>query len=139
MFRKLYHDKGLLISNKEQLNILDTKKENDLIIHVTDSLPVSLKEEFNAVVHNSNRTAITCNHTATHLLHFVLKKVLGYHVEQKGSMVSDKYLRFDFSHFSKLTDELLNLIENMVNELIRNNLSLEEKVDLIAQHLELAI
>jgi len=120
-------DTGLLISNKEQLNILDTKKENDLIIHVTDALPVSLKEEFNAVVHNSNRTAITCNHTATHLLHFALKKVLGNHVEQKGSMVSDKYLRFDFSHFSKLTDEQLNLIENMVNELIRNNLSLEEK------------
>lgn len=121
-------DRGYLIDvagNKTQ--VLSTKKENNEIIHLTNSLPSNLKEHFTAVVDQEKRRQTTSNHTATHLLHQALRSILGTHVEQKGSAVNEKYLRFDFSHFSKLTPEELNTVENFVNDRIAENIPLEEK------------
>jgi alanyl-tRNA synthetase len=106
--------------------ILDTKKENNVIIHFTKNLPKHINESFIAVVDAKQRHRTECNHTATHLLHQALREVLGTHVEQKGSAVHSKYLRFDFSHFSKLTVEELRDVENFVNRRIEGKLSLEE-------------
>ena len=121
-------DKGYLeASNGEVVYIVDTKKENNLIVHFSKNLPRKPKESFKAVVDNKQRSRSASNHSATHLLHQALRKVLGTHVEQKGSMVHSGSLRFDFSHFSKLTDEELLEVQDFVNARIKEELPLEEK------------
>lgn len=120
-------DTGFLEANGKKTYITDTQKENNLIIHFTDKLPEDVSAVFHAVVDGSRRKQITNNHSATHLLHSALKRVLGSHVNQKGSLVNEEQTRFDFSHFAKVTDEELAAIEKMVNEKIRENISLNEK------------
>jgi alanyl-tRNA synthetase len=105
-----------------ELKILDTKKENDLIIHVAERLPEVLEGNVTAVVDATRRKHTAMHHSATHLLHAALRKILGTHVAQKGSLVAPDYLRFDFSHFSKVTDNELQQIESLVNEKIRENI-----------------
>ena len=112
-------DSGLLKNDKEKISIIDTKKENNLIIHLTKQLPQDVNATFLAEVNTNRRHNIERNHTATHLLHFALRKILGSHVEQKGSYVDDKRLRFDFSHPSKLSQEELKQAEQVVNAMIR--------------------
>ena len=120
-------DKGYLEdTNGDVIYILDTKKENNVIIHFAKNLPQNLEASFKAVVDEKQRYRTECNHTATHLLHQALREVLGTHVAQKGSAVHSKYLRFDFSHFSKLTTEELQDVENYVNARISGKLPLEE-------------
>lgn len=120
-------DKGYLeMPNGDVIYILDTKKENNVIIHFSKNLPKHLNETLKAVVDAKQRYRTECNHTATHLLHQALREVLGTHVEQKGSAVHSKYLRFDFSHFSKVTTEQLRDVENFVNSRIEGKLPLEE-------------
>lgn len=120
-------DKGYLqSSNGDIVYILDTKKENNLIIHLAKHLPKNLHETFTAVVDAKQRERTAANHSATHLLHQALRSVLGDHVEQKGSMVRSGYLRFDFSHFSKLTSEELAAVADFVNARIKEHLPLEE-------------
>ena len=121
-------DKGYLeASNGNITYIIDTKKENNQTIHLAKSLPENLTDTFQAIVDVKQRARTSSNHTATHLLHQGLRKVLGTHIEQKGSMVRSASLRFDFSHFSKVTDEELNEVENFVNARIRESLPLIEK------------
>lgn len=119
-------DTGKLISDQEEVVIFDTKKENNLIVHLAKALPDNLTAKFQAKVNREKRALTTYNHSATHLLHHALREVLGTHVEQKGSLVNSSNLRFDFSHFSKVTDEELQQVEQLVSEAIRKNLSLEE-------------
>jgi len=118
-------DIGLLKIKKSLYPIIDTLKENDLIIHVMKKLPNNLKDKFSLCVDEERRFFISNNHTATHLLHSALRKVLGKHVLQKGSLVNEKHLRFDFSHFSKLDSDELNEIETLVNKKIREDINLE--------------
>ncbi|WP_248724002.1 alanine--tRNA ligase [Seonamhaeicola sp. ML3] len=121
-------DKGYLEdAHGDVVYILDTKKENNVIIHFAKNLPKDVKASFKAVVDSKQRHRTECNHTATHLLHQALREVLGTHVEQKGSAVHSKYLRFDFSHFSKMTIDELRDVENFVNARIDGKLPLEEK------------
>ena len=121
-------DKGYLeVPNGDVIYILNTKKENNVIIHFAKNLPEHLTETFKAVVDRKQRERSAANHTATHLLHQALREVLGTHVEQKGSAVHSKYLRFDFSHFSKVTQEQLNDVEIFVNRRIAGKLPLIEK------------
>lgn len=119
-------DKGEIVSSEEKIYITNTKKENELILHFTDNLPANIKLPFKATVNKQKRELTSCNHSATHLLHKALKTVLGDHVEQKGSLVNEKHLRFDFSHFSKLTDEEIAKVEEIVNDEIRSDISLNE-------------
>ena len=120
-------DKGYLeIPNGNVVYIVNTKKENNLIIHFTKDIPRNPSDTFKAVVDEKQRFRTACNHTATHLLHQALREILGIHVEQKGSAVHTNYLRFDFSHFSKLTTQELKDVENYVNARINNKLILEE-------------
>ena len=120
-------DKGYLEDiHGDVVYILDTKKESNVIIHFSKNLPNHLNETFKAVVDGKQRYRTECNHTATHLLHQALREVLGTHVEQKGSAVHSKYLRFDFSHFSKVTAEQLRDVEDFVNARIEGKLPLEE-------------
>lgn len=121
-------DKGYLeAQNGDIVYIIDTKKENNQTIHLTQSLPENITGTFNAVVDANQRAKTSSNHSATHLLHQGLRKILGTHIEQKGSMVRNASLRFDFSHFSKVTDEELLEVENFVNARIRESLPLIEK------------
>ncbi len=120
-------DKGYIELNDDKVFIFDTKKENNLIIHLTEKLPSNLEAVYTAVVNESKRVDSASNHSATHLLHHALRTVLGTHVEQKGSLVNPDYLRFDFSHFSKVTDEELERIETLVSEAIKQNISLDER------------
>ena len=123
-------DTGYIIGeNGEKIAILDTIKENELTVHIAERIPADCTESFTLSVDADRRLKITNNHTATHLLDYALRKVLGTHVEQKGSYVGPDYFRFDFSHFAKLTDEELLKTENLVNELIRANNILEEHRD----------
>jgi len=116
-------DTGTLTSIHETLHVLDTFKENNLIVHAVDKLPENPHLEFHAQVDTARRKHIMANHTATHLLNAALRQVLGNHVEQKGSYVGDDNLRFDFSHFSKVSDEELLTIENIVNDKIKQGIS----------------
>jgi alanyl-tRNA synthetase len=115
-------DTGMLVSANEKVFITDTKKENGITVHYTDKLPLSLTSSFWAHVEKNKRMLTSNNHSATHLLHAALREVLGTHVEQKGSLVNEEHLRFDFSHFSKVTEEELHRIEKIVNEKIRENI-----------------
>ena len=119
-------DSGVLAGEKETIRIIDTKKENGLTIHLVEKLPEDVTQTFLAKVDEHKRVLTANNHTATHLLDYALRKVLGKHVEQKGSYVSDEHLRFDFSHFQKVTDEELAEVAAIVNQLIRKNIPLEE-------------
>ena len=119
-------DTGYIDNGEEKIDIIATEKENGLIIHVTTKLPENLEAEFTAVVDAEKRQAAANNHTATHLLDQALRQVLGTHVEQKGSMVTPQGLRFDFSHFQKVTPEQLREVEKLVNKSIRANHPLEE-------------
>ncbi|HTB52134.1 MAG TPA: alanine--tRNA ligase [Ferruginibacter sp.] len=115
-------DTGQLTIGNEKLTITNTKRENDLIIHFTDKIPAKLTGDVIARVDLERRKAISVHHSVTHLMHAALRQVLGKHVAQKGSLVTDEYLRFDFSHFAKVTDEELAAIEKIVNEKIRENI-----------------
>jgi alanyl-tRNA synthetase len=120
-------DTGYIESKTEKIHILDTKKENELIIHFTEKLPANLNDAFTAVVERRKRELTMSNHSATHLLHAALRQVLGKHVEQKGSLVNEKILRFDFSHFASMTSEEIRKVEDIVNSRIRENIQLDEK------------
>ncbi len=122
-------DTGYIESANERIEVVATEKENGLIVHVTTALPENPSAAFTAVVDGEKRQAAANNHTATHLLDQALRKVLGTHVEQKGSMVSPAGLRFDFSHFQKVTPEQLREVERLVNKTIRANHPLEERRD----------
>jgi len=119
-------DQGVLSSQNEQIVIFDTKKENNLIVHLCTEIPAAPELQFVAKVNLLKQQQTAKNHSATHLLHYALREILGTHVEQKGSLVTDKGLRFDFSHFSKVNDEQLIAIENHVNEAIKAALPLIE-------------
>jgi alanyl-tRNA synthetase len=119
-------DQGVLIVGTENIKVFDTKKENDRIIHFTKELPSDLHAKVIASVNPTTRRLTENNHTATHLMHAALREVLGTHVQQKGSLVRDTNLRFDFSHFQKVSDEELIKIERLVNQKIRENIELEE-------------
>ncbi len=121
-------DTGFLESNNKRIKITNTQKENNLIIHFSDSLPENVNDTFTAIVDPQRRIHTADNHSATHLLHAALRKVLGKHVEQRGSLVSPDYLRFDFSHFSKVSDEELHEIESIVNQKIRENIPCNTQV-----------
>jgi alanyl-tRNA synthetase len=120
-------DTGFIENANEKISIIDTKKENELIVHVAEKLPENFKNTFHAQVNKHKRTLSMDHHSATHLLHAALRQVLGKHVEQKGSLVNDKVLRFDFSHFSAMTTEEIQKVEDIVNQKIRENINLDEK------------
>ena len=115
-------DTGTLSSENETIKIQNTVKENNLVIHVTEQLPQNPEMSFTATVDTARRQRIANNHSATHLMHAALRQVLGTHVEQKGSMVDDQRLRFDFSHFAKMTNEEIREVEKIVNQKIRENI-----------------
>ena len=121
-------DSGRLTAadGSEWIPILDTKRENNLAVHLTDRLPANPEAEFIARIDEEKRTATECNHTATHLMHEALREVLGSHVEQKGSYVSSDLLRFDFSHYQKMTPEEIRAVERKVTAAIRGDYSIEE-------------
>jgi len=119
-------DTGTLTINDEVIHVVDTKKENNLIIHYVNKLPSNMEGLVDAVINTKKRELTENNHSATHLLHAALSEVLGSHVQQKGSLVKDKYLRFDFSHFQAMTDEEVERVEQIVNQRIRENIALEE-------------
>ena len=122
-------DQGVLVSDDETIEVLDTKRENNQSIHIVKALPKNLQAEFMACVDTEKRNASAANHTATHLLDYALKQVLGDHVEQKGSYVDPTTLRFDFSHFQKVSDEELRQVEQLVNQMIREDFPLDEHRD----------
>jgi alanyl-tRNA synthetase len=119
-------DTGWLIADDERLDVVDTKRENNLPVHFVTRLPKDVTVTFTAKINEKKRIQCECNHSATHLLHEALREVLGTHVEQKGSYVSPEALRFDFSHFQKVTDEEIRQVEKLVSEKIRANYPLEE-------------
>jgi alanyl-tRNA synthetase len=123
-------DKGWFEGNNEKIFITDTKKENNLIVHLTETLPTTQNGSFKLAVDESKRRLTENNHSATHILHSALRAVLGTHVEQKGSLVNDERLRFDFSHFSKMSEKEIKDVETLVNKKIRENIILEEQRNL---------
>ena len=122
-------DCGVLVNEDETIEIIDTKRENNQSVHIVKQLPKNPAAEFMACVDTDKRNASAANHTATHLLDYALKQILGDHVEQKGSFVSPDTLRFDFSHFEKVTDEQLREVERMVNDMIRQDIHIDEHRD----------
>ena len=122
-------DTGVLVSEDEPVEVIDTKRENNQSIHIVKALPKNINAQFMACVDTDKRAGSAANHTATHLLDYALKQVLGDHVEQKGSYVSANTLRFDFSHFQKVTDDELRQVERLVNDMIRQDIPLDEHRD----------
>ena len=122
-------DCGVLVNEDETIDIIDTKRENNQSVHIVKQLPKNPAAEFMACVDTDKRNASAANHTATHLLDYALKQILGDHVEQKGSFVSPDTLRFDFSHFEKVSDEQLREVERMVNDMIRQDIHIDEHRD----------
>jgi len=123
-------DQGVLVSENETVEVIDSKRENNQTVHIVKQLPKDLTAEFMACVDTDKRNASAANHTATHLLDYALKQVLGDHVEQKGSFVSPDTLRFDFSHFEKVSDKQIREVERMVNDMIRQDLPRDEHRDM---------
>ena len=119
-------DKGWLINGDEKIEVIDTKRENNLPVHIVKKMPTDPSATFVARINTDARQAIACNHTATHLLHYALRQVLGTHVEQKGSYVDANMLRFDFSHFKKMTPEEIREVEHRANALVRESIIREE-------------
>ena len=119
-------DTGVLVNEEETITITDTKRENNQSVHIVKALPKNVEAEFMACVDTDRREASAANHTATHLLDYALKQVLGDHVEQKGSFVSPDTLRFDFAHFQKVTDEEIRQVERIVNDMIRQDIPLQD-------------
>jgi alanyl-tRNA synthetase len=126
-------DQGWLVSGDKKIKVVDTKKENGVILLSTEHIPSEPQVKIKALVDETTRFNSACNHSATHLLHYALRSVLGSHVEQKGSLVNKNYLRFDFSHFQKVTDEELQQIVTLVKEQIRQNLKLNEEREISIQ------
>jgi len=122
-------DRGLLIFNDHRIEVVDTQKENNLVVHITTSVPDEWPEKVRAVVDDKKRALTANNHTATHLLHAALREVLGGHVQQKGSFVDEERLRFDFSHFSRMTKTEIDAVEQRVNEKVRENIIMTEYRD----------
>ncbi len=122
-------DTGVLVNEDETVEVIDTKRENNQSIHIVKALPKNINAQFMACVDTDKRAGSAANHTATHLLDYALKQVLGDHVEQKGSYVSANTLRFDFSHFQKVTDDELRQVERLVNDMIRQDIPLDEHRD----------
>jgi alanyl-tRNA synthetase len=120
-------DTGWLVSDTEKIRVIDTKKENDLIVHFVEKLPAHPEKRFSAEVDREKRQLTMNNHSATHLLQSALRAVLGDHIQQRGSLVNDGLLRFDFSHFGKMTDEEITKVEEIVNARIRENIPLVEQ------------
>jgi len=120
-------DTGYIESENEKIEITDTKKENNLIVHFVDKIPELITANFTAVVNSGKRISTQCNHSATHLLHEALREILGTHVEQKGSFVNDEQIRFDFAHFQKMSSEEIRSVERLVNQKIRMDFPLEEQ------------
>ena len=120
-------DTGFLKFGPNSLKVLDTRKENNVIIHYVDEIPDNIKDTAQATIDAQRRMSIECNHTSTHLMHAALRQVLGTHVQQKGSLVKEDLLRFDFSHFEKMTDDQIKEVEQIVNQKIRENVQLDEK------------
>ena len=120
-------DKGYIENDLERIDIIDTQKEHNQIVHIVKKLPQQLNASFNAYIALKKRKLTESNHSATHLLHYALRKVLGEHVEQKGSLVDENHLRFDFAHFKKMTDEEIAEVELLVNGLVRSNIAVDEK------------
>jgi len=120
-------DTGVIEAGGEKIVIIDTKKENELIVHLTEKLPAKLEGDWHVKIDASKRRLSMNNHSATHLLHAALRQVLGKHVEQKGSLVNEKILRFDFSHFAAMTDDELKKVEDIVNKKVRENIELNEQ------------
>ena len=123
-------DRGYIEADGKKLQVIDTKRENNLPVCITTALPEDVTTTFTAVVDEEARIATECNHSATHILDYCLREVLGTHVEQKGSLVTPDSLRFDFSHFQKVTDEEIRKVEHMANKIIRQNIQLEEHRDM---------
>jgi len=123
-------DKGTLLVGDQKIMVYNTKKENDLIIHFVNELPTDATPLVDAEVNATKRSLTENNHSATHLLHAALRKVLGTHVQQKGSLVKEDYLRFDFSHFEKVSAEQIKEVEQIVNAKIRENIPLIEYLTL---------
>ncbi len=126
-------DTGFIEADGKKYEVLDTKKENNLTVHLMQAMPEDVTLAFHAVIDKDRRQRIACNHTATHLLDYALRQVLGAHVEQKGSFVSPDALRFDFSHFQKVTDEEIRKVEQLANSMVRQNIPLEEFRDMSIQ------
>ncbi|MDP4266670.1 MAG: alanine--tRNA ligase, partial [Bacteroidota bacterium] len=120
-------DKGFIESDGERIDVTDTRKENNLIVHIVEKLPSDPSKSFTATVDVDKRFLTANNHSATHLLQAALRRIVGQHIEQKGSYVNDEYLRFDFSHFVKLTKDEIANVEELVNNKIRENIKLDEK------------
>lgn len=120
-------DTGKLVSDREEIHVTDTIKENDLIVHFVNKLPEYAEDSFKSYVNTPKRLKTVNNHSATHLMHAALRSVLGTHVEQRGSLVNEKVLRFDFSHFAKMSEDEILEVENIVNNKIRENILIEEK------------
>ena len=123
-------DRGYIEADGKKVQVIDTKRENNLPVCITTALPEDVTTTFTAVVDEEARIATECNHSATHILDYCLREVLGTHVEQKGSLVTPDSLRFDFSHFQKVTDEEIRKVEHMANKIIRQNIQLEEHRDM---------
>ena len=123
-------DSGILENRNKKINIINTFKENDLIIHVAEELPEGFLKRVKAIVNKERRFLTSINHSCTHILHNALRNILGDHVNQRGSMVNSKILRFDFSHFTKISESEIKKIEDYVNQMINEKIKMVEKINI---------